>query len=101
MKDYDIYKYFRKDNIVDQIPFIPIPQFPSDKYDEYIEGVSRLDILSNKYYGSPYFGKIILMGNPEYLNEWDIPNGAIIRIPFPIGTVINYIDNKFKEISLE
>ena len=43
----------------------------------------RLDNLSQKYYDDPTLAWIIMAGNPEWENEFDIPFGVTLRIPFP------------------
>ena len=36
-------------------------------------------------YDTPYFGWLILQANPEYGGqEWNIKDGRILRIPFPL-----------------
>lgn len=68
-----------------QSPFIKLPVSPTDKYIEWSVGKSRLDLLSNMYYGSPEFGFLILYANPKYISEWEIPDNSILRIPFPLS----------------
>jgi hypothetical protein len=83
-QDFDRYEIFRNtDNTIDQLPFVRIPQLPSDKSEEWIEGRSRLDKLAQRYYGNALGDWIILLANPEYRSEFDIPDGTVIRIPFP------------------
>ena len=76
------------------MPFIKIPKNKSDKYIEWNSNTNRLDILSEKYYGSPFYDFFILYANPEFLSEWDIPNNTIIRIPFPLDVVKTYYENE-------
>lgn len=47
----------------------------------------RLDNISEKYYGDKLLSEIIMWANPQYLNEFDIPFGAKIRIPLPLSRV--------------
>lgn len=87
--EYDRYSKFRTDNTIQMVPFIPIPEHPDDFYVEYQRGKTRLDIISNEHYGNPNYGWLILQANPEYGSmEFNIPNGAVLRIPFPLDTVI-------------
>lgn len=96
-RDYDRYYLLRTgDGGMEPMPFIKISEAPSDKYENWKVGFSRMDILSNKYYGSPFYDFFILMANPKYLNEWEIPDGEIIRIPFPIQRVRIDYKNKLK-----
>lgn len=100
MESFDRYFYARKDGGLDQLPFITIPEHPDDKYIEYIEGLNktRFDILAQKYYNNPTMGFIILIANPQYLSEHDIPDGTIIRIPFTRERILRLYNEKMKEI---
>jgi len=67
------------------VPFVKIPGKSSDKRYFYKMGVSRLDKISQDFYGSPFFGWLILQSNPEFGGlEWNIPDGALLTIPFPL-----------------
>jgi len=85
-KDYNRYNILKNnDGTIDTMPFVNIPINPSDKYEYWQEGISRLDKLSNRYYGSPTWDWIILLGNNQYISEFDIKSGDLIRIPFPLN----------------
>lgn len=82
---YNRYEIFINDNgDIDQLPFIQIPVASTDKYEVWNEGRSRMDKLSQKYYNDPFYDFFILFANPEYLSEFDIPDGTLVRIPFPL-----------------
>ena len=67
------------------VPFVQVPSKTSDKNYIYKVGQSRLDKISQQYYGTPYFGWLIQMANPQFSgNEYSIPDGAILTIPFPL-----------------
>ena len=84
-QDYRRYKILENDNgTTDAMPFVNLPTNASDKYEYWNTEFSRLDKLSLKYYGNPFYDFLILYGNRIYLNEFDIPDGALIRIPFPL-----------------
>jgi hypothetical protein len=66
----------------------------------YKAGQCRLDKISQQYYGSPYFGWLIMTSNPIYGGqEWNIPDGSILTIPFPLVASLqdykNALDNHF------
>ena len=87
-KDYDRYALLRKNNgTTDSMPFISLPTNQSDKYETWNTEFSRLDKLSQKYYGNPFYDFLILYANGNYVSEFDIPDGALIRIPFPLNKV--------------
>lgn len=91
MLSANINERFTQGEDVRFIPFLKIPELPSDKFEEYRQGIDRLDKISKKYYNSPHYGNLILMANPEYSLEFSIEDGAILRIPFPLEAVLeNY-----------
>jgi len=95
---YDRYDEFRKDGVVKPLPGILIPSTDSDKRVTYNVGTSRLDKISYEYYGEPFYGFLILMANPQFKGiEFDIPDGSIIRIPFPFISAINRYNNSVDE----
>jgi hypothetical protein len=80
------------------VPYINLPSKSTDKRHIYKVGMSRFDKISQQYYGSPTFGWLILQANPLYGGqEWNIPDGAILTIPFPLVPSLqdykNQLDN--------
>jgi hypothetical protein len=67
------------------MPFVDLPSNPSDKFEYWNPEFSRLDKLSQKYYGNPFYDFLILYANGDYVSEFDIPDNALIRIPFPLN----------------
>lgn len=83
---YDRYAILKNENgSIDSMPFIRIPMNPSDKYEDWNVGFSRMDKLAEKYYDNAIYDFLILYANPEYVNEFDIPDNTLIRIPFPLA----------------
>lgn len=83
--DYNRYSILRNsDGTTDNMPFVNLPINASDKYEYWNVNYSRLDKLALKYYGNPFYDFLILYANPENVNEFDIPDNALIRIPFPL-----------------
>lgn len=67
------------------VPYVKIAQKPSDITTFYKVGVTRLDKVSQEFYQTPFFGWLILSANPEFGGlEWNIPDNAVIRVPFPL-----------------
>ena len=96
-KDYDRYEPLKNiDGTIDMMPFIPIPVNVSDKYEYWNVNFSRLDKLSQKYYGNPFYDFLILYANPIYVSEFDIPDNALIRIPFPLAKAKTDYDTGLK-----
>jgi hypothetical protein len=82
------------------IPYVSLPDKTSDKIQIYRQGISRLDKISQTYYGTPYFGWLILQVNGIYgSSEVNIPDNSILKIPFPLLTsLLDYksaLDNHF------
>jgi hypothetical protein len=67
------------------VPYLTIPSKPTDQKYIYRKNQSRLDKISFDTYGTPYFGWLILSANPNYGGlEDNIPDGAVLIIPFPL-----------------
>jgi hypothetical protein len=82
------------------VPYIDLPPKSSDKKFIYKVGQSRLDKVSQQYYGTPFFGWLILQANSQYGGlEWSIPDGSILTIPYPLITSLQdyktQLDNHF------
>jgi hypothetical protein len=98
-QDYNRYAILQNnDGTVDSMPFVRIPERASDKYEYWNTTFSRMDKLANKYYGNPFYDFFILYANPQYISEFDIPDGALIRIPFPISQVKSDYEARLEKI---
>ncbi len=87
MATFDRYEQFRKDGLIELVPFGEIKGKDSDYYEIYKRGETRLDLLSYQYYNSPDYAWLIMQANPQYGSvEYRIPDGVTLRIPFPLGT---------------
>lgn len=87
---YDRYDKFRVENEVKPVPGIVIKPSPTDKQVLYKAGRTRLDKVSQEYYGNPYHGWLIMLANPQWGGmEFDIPDGTKIRVPFPFTNAID------------
>lgn len=69
-------------------PKITINKRQSDIYVTYDPNRTRLDRIAADAYGDDTLYWIILLANPQYYMEFDIPSGAVLRIPNPIGDVL-------------
>jgi len=84
-KDYNRYAILvNSDGTTDMMPFVQLPVNQSDKFESWNTDFSRLDKLANKYYGNPFYDFLILYAN-GYMSEFDIPDGTLLRIPFPLA----------------
>ena len=97
---YNRYNQFLINGEQNIVPFVKLDTKPSDKNYIYKVGQSRLDKISQQYYGTPFFGWLIQQANPRYTGlEAAIPDGAVLTIPFPLLTSLQdykgAIDNHF------
>ncbi len=61
---------------------------PTDIIDSLKYG-ERVDNKAQKFYGDPTLSWVIMLANPEWENEWVIPFGTELRIPFPLQRVFD------------
>ena len=91
---FDRYESFKENGTIKPIPGIPIPVKATDKKITYELGKTRLDKISQSYYGNPYHGFLIMLANPQYGGlEFDIPDGAVIRVPFPFNETLEQYED--------
>jgi hypothetical protein len=82
---YNRYNDFLINGEQSVVPFVQLAQKTTDKVYIYKVGRTRLDKLSQDFYGAPFFGWLILQANPQYGGlENTIPDGAILIIPYPL-----------------
>ena len=82
---YNRYQEFTVNGENLTVPFLRLTSKSSDKRVVYKVGSSRLDKISQQYYGSPYFGWLILQANPQVGGlEWDIKDGQVLTVPYPL-----------------
>jgi len=97
---YNRYSMFLNNGVQSVVPYVTLPSKPSDKKYIYKQSISRLDKISQQYYGTPYFGWLIQQANPGFTGiEANIPDGAVLTIPFPLLTSLqeykSALDNHF------
>ena len=94
---YNRYNQFLVNGEQTVVPYVSLPSKPSDKAYIYKVGRSRLDKVSQEYYGTPFFGWLILQANPQYGGlENNIYDGAILSVPYPLITSLqSAIDTYF------
>lgn len=97
---YNRYTPFEINGQTNVVPFVPLAPKPSDKIFVYKVGRSRLDTVSQEYYGTPFFSWLILQANPQFGGlENNIFDGAVLNIPYPLITSLQdyklAVDNYF------
>lgn len=102
MTNFDRYSSFNANGKLKIVPFIKITKKGSDRYIIYNKKTMRLDKISNDFYNNPDFGWLIMQANPEYGSiENFLPDGILLRIPFPLEETLNtYLNDitKYKEL---
>ena len=98
---YDRYSKFKDDGKNQIIPFIKIESSSTDITVIFQKDTMRMDTLSYKYYGDANYGWLIMLANPNFGSlEYNIPDNAVLRIPYPLSTAISRYENavdKYKE----
>jgi len=62
---YNRYAILKNTNgTTDNMPFVTLPMNSSDKFEYWNSTFSRMDKLSQKYYGNPFYDFLILYANP-------------------------------------
>lgn len=92
----DRYKLLRKPNGqgVEIMPQIKIKNRNTDAFRVYNSDKTRLDRISAEVYEDDTYGWLILMANPEYFVEFDIPKESVIRVPLPLREVLTEVESK-------
>ena len=75
-------------------PKIKIANRITDIYVTYNSSYTRLDRIAADAYGDDTLYWLILLANPQYYMEFDIPSGAVIRVPNPISDVLTEYNQK-------
>lgn len=82
---FDRYSMYRSGDDIGLVPFGEVPKKNTDRFETYKRGVTRLDLVSHEYYGTSEYAWFILQANPQYGSlEFNIPDGAELRIPYPL-----------------
>lgn len=101
MAEYNRYEKFTSGAEMKLVPFIKLPIMSSDRYMRYRRGFTRLDVVSSEHYGNPNYGWLILQANPSVGGlEYKIPDGTLLRIPYPLEASISNYKNAIKEYDL-
>ena len=77
---------------------VRLPKISKRTTDVYIQynAANRIDNIANRYYGFPEYYWVILLAN-GYATEFDIVEGDIIRIPYPLEPVVDEIKEKVRK----
>ncbi len=68
---------------IKSFPKVTISKRLTDIYVTYDSKLTRLDRIAGEIYKDDTAYWLILLANPQYSMEFDIPAKSIIRVPFP------------------
>ena len=91
------YSKLIENGLTKQMPFIKIRKRVTDKSKVWNRDIDRMDVLSQRYYNTPYGGWLIILANPQFGDEFDIPDKAFIRITFPYQAVIQEFNDELNK----
>mgnify|MGYP000459594096 CR=1 FL=1 len=85
MDYYNRYGQFLLNGEQTVVPGLTLPRKSTDIKYVFRAGISRLDKISQEYYGTPFIGWLILQANPQFGGlENNIFDGAVLIIPYPL-----------------
>src|ERR1700676_2836896 len=76
------------------LPKVTISNRDTDKFIIYDSRKMRLDRIAADIYQDDTFSWVILVGNPDFFVEFDIPTGTVIRVPFPLQDALTEYQSK-------
>ena len=89
-KEYNRYEILTDgSSVIELMPMVKLPVNSTDKYEYWNTELHRFDKLAYKYYGNPFYDFLLIYANTEYISEFDIPDNALIRIPFPLSKALS------------
>lgn len=94
---YNFYELLRNNDKLRNMPPFKIDKRESDRSVTYNRQKNRLDTIAGKVYSDETLWRLILWANEEYFFEYDIPDNAVIRVPYPVSDVINEVQQKISE----
>jgi hypothetical protein len=79
-------RYINQNNIFPPQPIRVILPMPSDILHTLKHG-ERIDNVAFKYYNDQTLAWLIMCANPHWGNEFEVPFGAVVRVPYPLVSV--------------
>jgi len=94
---FNYHKRLIVDDFILNMPPIEIERRSTDLFLEYDKAKTRFDRISAKVYLDDEYSILIRWANQEYDLEFDIPSGAVIRVPLPFDEVIEEVVSKIED----
>lgn len=89
----NFYKLLKVNDSLKDMPPVQISIRRTDKYIVYKSQLMRTDYIAGEVYSDETLWRLIMLANPEYIYEFDIPDNTIIRIPYPLNDVLAEVNN--------
>jgi hypothetical protein len=90
---FNFYKPLKDNDALKDMPPVQISSRKTDKFILYKKELMRLDFISGEIYSDETLWRLIMWANPEYFLEFDIPDGTVIRVPYPLNDVLAEVNN--------
>lgn len=92
----EISRYFqlKSNGKLKNFPRVTIKNRSTDVFMTYNSKLTRLDRIASNMYGDDTLYWLILLANPQYYVEFDIPTNSVIRIPYPLNDVMAEFQSK-------
>lgn len=90
---FDFYKPLKENDMLKDMPPVQISSRKTDKLIVYKKELMRLDFIAGEIYSDETLWRLIMWANPEYFLEFDIPDGTVIRVPYPVNDVLAEVKN--------
>jgi hypothetical protein len=87
--------------VVELLPRIKYSPQSSDKEEKWEVNKSRMDLISFKYYEDSNYDWLIMLANNDIPHlEFEIPDGTIITIPYPLEIALNQYKNQLDNFNV-
>ena len=80
----------------DRLPFVGEIEYRETDVYVTFNSADRLDLVSHRVYGDSQYWWVILYAN-GYQIEFDIDDGEILRVPYPLSDVLSDIRENIDE----
>lgn len=88
------YAQLKTNGKLKDFPKVKIKNRSTDIFMTYNSKVTRLDRMAATVYGDDTLYWLILLANPQYYVEFDIPTNSVIRVPLPLNEVMAEFQSK-------
>jgi len=92
---YNRYAKVSMNGVVELLPRFRYSPQASDREEIWQVDKSRMDLISYKYYEDANYDWLIMLANDDIPHiEFEIPDGTILTIPYPLEIALNQFKNQ-------